>query len=116
MRKETITLNVILDKNNVCEKIHWDATQKPEPGLEQAKAISLAIWDGWGKGTLKIDLWTKEMEVMEMKRFCIETISGLADTIRIATGDEVMAMEMENICKRMQDRLEAEVKQMQQIG
>ncbi|MCS6794655.1 MAG: gliding motility protein GldC [Raineya sp.] len=116
MRKETITLNVTLDENNVCEQIHWDATQKPQQGLEQAKAIALSIWDGWGKGTLKIDLWTKEMEVMEMKRFCIETISGLADTIRIATGDEIMAMEMENICKRMQDRLEAELKQMQQIG
>jgi len=112
MRQEKITLDVVLDGQNVCESIEWDATQKPEPGLEQAKAISLAIWDGWGKGTLKIDLWTKQMEVLEMKRFCIETISGLADTIRVATGDEVMAMDIENICKRMQDRLEEEVKQM----
>jgi gliding motility-associated protein GldC len=112
MRKEKITLDITLDQQNVCEMIEWDATQKPVQGIEQAKAISLAIWDGWGKGTLKIDLWTKQMEVLEMKRFCIETISGLADTIRVATGDEVLAMEMENICKRMQDRLEDEVKQM----
>ncbi len=111
MRKEKITLDIVLDEQNVCEQINWDATQKPEPGTEEAKAIALAIWDGWGKGTLKIDLWTKQMEVFEMKRFFIETISGMADTIRIATGDEVMAMDMENICKRMQDRLEEEVKQ-----
>lgn len=111
MREEKITLDITLDEQNVCEQIHWNATQKPEPGVEEAKAIALAIWDGWGKGTLKIDLWTKQMEVFEMKRFFIETISGMADTIRIATGDEVMAMDMENICKRMQDRLEEEVKQ-----
>jgi len=111
MRKEKITLDIRLDEQNVCEEILWDATQKPEAGEEQAKAISLAIWDGWGKGTLKIDLWTKKMEVMERKRVCIETISGLADTIRVATGDEIMAMDMENICKRMQERLEEEAKQ-----
>lgn len=113
MQKESITLNITLDTNKVCEQIEWDASQKPTPGFEKAKAIALAIWEGWDKGTLKIDLWTKEMEIVEMKRFCIEAISGLADTIRIATGDEIMAMEMENICKRMKERLESEVKQMQ---
>jgi gliding motility-associated protein GldC len=110
MRKEKITFDISLNDQNVCEQIQWDATQKPNAGLENAKAISVAIWDASDKGTLKIDLWTNQMDVYEMKRFCLETIAGLADTIKTSTGDDVMAMEMEIICKKMQDRLNAESK------
>ncbi|MEM9982949.1 MAG: gliding motility protein GldC [Bacteroidota bacterium] len=108
-RKEKITLDITLNEQNICEKIEWDATQKPVEGIENAKAMALALWENWDKGTAKIDLWTKDMEVHEMKRFCIETISGMADTIRKATGDEVMAMDMENLCERLHERLKAEL-------
>ena len=109
MRNEKITLDILLDKNNVCDTIQWEATQKPVEGAESAKAMSLALWDGWETGTVKIDLWTKDMEVHEMKRFCIEIINGLADTIRSATNDEVMAMDMENLCIKMEKRLKSEI-------
>mgnify|MGYP005849401055 FL=1 len=109
-RKENISLEITLDQANVCEAIQWDATQKPTEGAEKAKGMMLALWEGWQNGTLKIDLWTKEMEVHEMKRFCIETIAGMAETIRNATGDEVMAMDLENMCKKLEDRLKAELK------
>ncbi|NIK73404.1 gliding motility-associated protein GldC [Thermonema lapsum] len=111
-RQESIQLYVTLDEHNVCESIRWEATQQPDDAHQDAKAFSLAIWDGTGSGTLKIDLWNKEMNVIEMKRFCIETIATMADTLRKATGDELMAMEIENCCKRLDERLLQEMRSM----
>lgn len=109
MRNEEININITLDNQNICEKILWDATNTPEPGVSESKAMTLAFWDADNKGTAKIDLWTKEMEVHEMKRFVIETISGLADTVRTATSDERMALEMETFCQQMSQRLQQEL-------
>jgi gliding motility-associated protein GldC len=112
MRKSIIEIEVTLDADNVPEKLAWKAEDgfKNEP--QDAKAMALALWDEKQKGTVKIDLWTKDMEVHEMKRFFIETLSGMADTIRNATQDEVMAMDMENLAKDLGKRLEKELRSM----
>ncbi len=110
MRQEEINIKVKLDKDNICEKIYWEASNTQEEGISEAKAITLALWDSSNKGTVKIDLWTKDMEIHEMKRFFIETISGMADTIRTATDDEIMATEMEIMCQQLGKRLEKELK------
>lgn len=109
MKKSEIKIEVDLDEQNVPERLFWEASESPESGSE-IKALALSLWDGKGEGTLKIDLWTKEMEVTEMKRFFIETISGMADTIRNATQDELMAMDMQNLCDSLSRRLEQEMK------
>ncbi len=113
MKQSSIHIKVGLDEQNVPDKIMWEADDSPLPEAQEAKAFTLAIWDGSESGTLKIDLWNKQMEVHEMKQFIIETISGLADTIRKATEDQVMAMDMENLCKSLSKRLEEELKAQQ---
>lgn len=113
MKNSEINILIDLDEQHIPEKIQWQATDSPVDGFTEVKAMALALWDDTEKGTLKIDLWTKEMEVHEMKRFFIETISGMADTIRKATYDEVMAIDMENLCKNLTTRLEQEIKLMQ---
>jgi gliding motility-associated protein GldC len=45
MKKSTIHFTVELDENNVPERILWDATDKPEPGVSETKAISVSLWD-----------------------------------------------------------------------
>lgn len=110
MRQEEINIKVRLDNNHICEKIYWEASNTQTEGISEAKAMALALWDHSNAGTVKIDLWTKEMEIHEMKRFFIETISGMADTIRTATEDEVMATEMEILCQQLSKRLEKELK------
>jgi gliding motility-associated protein GldC len=109
MRNSEINIEILLDNQNVPEKIRWEATDSPAEGMQEVKAMALAFWDNVSKGTLKIDLWTKDMEVHEMKRFFIETLSGMADTVRTATADEIMAMDMENLCKSLSKRLEQEL-------
>jgi gliding motility-associated protein GldC len=110
MKKSDINIEVSLDEQNVPEKISWNATDLLTEGTQEVKALSLSFWDGSEQGTLKMDLWTKEMEVLEMKRFAIEIVSGLASMIRNATSDEIMAMEMENMCDGLAKRLEQEIK------
>ncbi|MBM3176739.1 MAG: gliding motility protein GldC [Bacteroidetes bacterium] len=100
-KKSTIQFTVDLDENNVPEKIQWDATDKPEDQSPETKSISLSIWDSLDKNTLRIDLWTKDMPVHEMKRFYIDCIGGLAQSVLQATGDEKMASEMKDLCEKL---------------
>lgn len=113
MKKSEIKFTVELDQQNVPEKIYWEATDNPNEGLEETKAISLALWDHFHKGTLKIDLWVKNMEVGEMKRFYIEAIGGMGETLLRATGDQRMANEIENLCRTLSKYLAEEMKKEQ---
>jgi gliding motility-associated protein GldC len=108
MKKSAISFSIELDNNNVPEKILWDATDKPDPGLSETKAISVALWDHKQKNTLRIDLWAKDMPVNEMKRFYIECLGGLAQSALSATGDEVMASEINALCDRLVEHVKNE--------
>lgn len=107
MKKSTINFTIELDDKNIPERILWDATDKPEAGLSETKSISVALWDHKQKNTLRIDLWAKDMPVDEMKRFHIECLGGLAQSILSSTQDEFMSQEINALC----DRLVEHVKQ-----
>ena len=100
-----------LDEDNVPDTIRWDATEKPEDGFSETKAISLALWDDDQKNTMRIDLWTKEMPVDEMKRFYIDCIGGMAQSILTSTGDEFMANEMNDLCEKLVLHIKREYEQ-----
>ena len=108
MKKSNINFTVHLDQNNVPEKIFWDATEKPESGLTETKSISIALWDHKEKNTLRIDLWSKDMPVDEMKRFYIDCIGGIAQSILSSTGDELMASETNALCEKLVEHLRKE--------
>jgi len=101
MRKTEIKFNIELDQNNVPEKIYWDATDKPDHTLTETKSISIAVWDNQQKNTLRIDLWAKDMPVDEMKRFYIECLGGMAQSVLQSTGDEHISNEMNALCDRL---------------
>jgi gliding motility-associated protein GldC len=108
MKKSTINFTVELDQNNIPEKIFWDATDKPDPGLSETKSISVALWDHIQKNTLRIDLWAKDMPVDEMKRFHVECLGGIAQSILSSTKDEHMSNEINALCERLVDYLKKE--------
>jgi gliding motility-associated protein GldC len=110
MKQSEIRFSVELDEENLPDKIFWSATDSPAGKAEEAKAISVSIWDHARSETMRIDLWTKDMQVLEMKRFMIDTIGGLAETLRGATQDEYMADEMEMLCERLVKHLQEEYK------
>ncbi|WP_445385658.1 gliding motility protein GldC [Robiginitalea sp. IMCC44478] len=100
-----ITLKVTLDENRVPEKLNWSAE---DGGIsdEEAKAMLLSVWDSKNRESLKIDLWTKDMPVEEMKIFFHQTLVALSDTFMKATQDEKMTATMKDFCDYFAEKLE----------
>ena len=96
---------VELDENRVPEKLMWSAQ---DGGVEQeeAKAMMLSIWDSNVQETLRIDLWTKDMPVDEMKKFFHQTLVAMADTFQRATQDEKMTDTMKDFCDFFAEKME----------
>jgi gliding motility-associated protein GldC len=103
--RSEIKFLVELDENRVPEKLLWSA-KDGGVDLEEAKAIMLSVWDSKSKESMRIDLWTKEMPVDEMKIFFHQTLVAMADTFHRATGDEKMADTMKDFCEYFAEKLE----------
>jgi gliding motility-associated protein GldC len=108
MKKSSIQFNIDLDQNNVPERILWDATDKPQDTPSETKSISISLWDSQQKNTMRIDLWTKDMPVDEMKRFYIECLGGIAQSVLSSTGDERIANEINSLCDRLVELMRQE--------
>ena len=100
-----IKFKVGLDENKVPEDISWTAK---DGGIdnEASKAIMISVWDHKTKDTLKMDLWTKDMPVDEMKQFYHQTLVSMADTFERATDDEKMSATMRDFCEYFAEKLE----------
>ena len=105
VKTSIIELNVGLDDNRVPEKLNWTAE---DGGIknEEAKAMLLSVWDHKAKETLRIDLWTKDMPVDEMKQFFHQTLTAMSDTFLRATQDEKMSATMKDFCDYFAEKLE----------
>ncbi|MEP3998901.1 MAG: gliding motility protein GldC [Ekhidna sp.] len=99
-----ITLRVGLDENRIPETLNWSAQ---DGGIEneEAKAMLLSVWDSKNQESLKIDLWTKDMPVDEMKTFFHQTLVSLSDTFLKATQDEKMTATMKDFCDYFAENL-----------
>lgn len=116
MKKSKIQFEVQLDDKNIPENIYWEATDKEDDGTNQTRSISIAVWDHFQHNTLRIDLWTKEMSVDDQKRFYIDCIGGMAQSILSATGDEFMAQEMNALCNRFIEHVQKEQEALRKKG
>ena len=104
--KKEISITVALDENDVPEKIDWNATDKDGSGIENCKAMLLSIWDPEKQDTLRLDLWTKEMTVDEMKVFFHQTLVTMADTFENSTKEEGMAGDMRDFTSYFAEKME----------
>ncbi len=93
-KRSTITVNVGLNDDKMPIELKWNASDKPGPA-EGCKGMLLALFNEQSKETMKIDLWTKDMQVVEMDRFMYQTLRGLADTYHKATGNVELANQMQ---------------------
>ena len=104
MKKSTINIEVELDENQVPEKIVWDA-EDTGTGLAESKAMMLAFWDKKEANTMRMDLWTKEMMVDEMKMFYHQTLLTMADSFDRATGEAEMSQDLRDFCDYFAERM-----------
>ncbi len=96
VKKSLIELEIGLNEDKHPETIHWRSTDNPNGSeFTPCNAMSLALFDKEYKDTLKIDLWTTEMQVVEMDRFMFQTLRSLADTYFRATNNQQLANDMQ---------------------
>ena len=100
-----INFAIGLDENKVPEEISWTAK---DGGIdkETSKAVMISVWDHKKKDTLRMDLWTKDMPVDEMKQFFHQTLVSMANSFEKATDDQKMSATMRDFCDYFAEKLE----------
>jgi gliding motility-associated protein GldC len=106
MNKKDINISVELDQDNVPENIVWNADDMTGMGEAKCRAMLLSLWDAEAKDTLKLDLWTKDMTVDEMKIFFHQTLVTMADTLKRSTNDERISGDMMDFCDYFAEKME----------
>lgn len=104
LHNSEIKIKVGLDENKVPDSLRWTAK---DGGVENepAKAMLLSVWDSRAQETLRIDLWTKDMPVDEMKKFFHQTLVAMADTFERSTDEKKMADAMRDFCAYFAEKL-----------
>ncbi len=106
-KQSSIKINVGLDQDNVPVHIDWAAEDHPQGGQPQdCKAMLLAFFDKESRDTMKIDLWTTEMQVVEMDRFFFQTLRAMADTYFKATQNAELASDMQRFVQYFGEKTE----------
>ena len=104
IKTSEIKMNIGLNENNVPIRMMWNATDGNIENAE-AKAMLLSVWDPKQNNTLKIDLWTDEMSIEEMKQFYHQTLLTIADTCEKATGEILIPEDLRDYCYHFADKM-----------
>lgn len=105
VKTSEISIKVGTNVNNVPMRMMWSA-QDGEVENKEASAILLSIWDPKDKNTLKMDLWTKEFSVEEMKQFFHQTLLTMADTFEQATGEKNITEDLRDYCYHFAEKMD----------
>ena len=95
VKSSDITIRVGLNAENVPVKIEWAASDRNNGLPEECKAMAVALFDKEHRDTLRIDLWTKEMQVVEMDRFVYQVLRSLSHTYLRATQNKGLAEDLD---------------------
>jgi gliding motility-associated protein GldC len=106
MQKKDITISVELDNDHVPSNIRWQADDMTQKHVADCRAMLLSLWDARNKDTLKLDLWTKDMTVDEMKIFFHQTLVTMADTLERSINDERISGDMRDFCDYFAEKME----------
>ena len=107
VKRSNITIEIGLDKEHVPTSIGWMAEDDPnQETFQECKAMLISLFDRETKDTLKIDLWTKDMQVTEMDRFFFQTLRALADTYFKATQNAKLAGDLQQFVQHFGEQTE----------
>jgi gliding motility-associated protein GldC len=106
-KKSEITIKVGLDGQNMPIQMEWAATDMNQSSEAQpCKAMALALFDESSRDTLRIDLWTKDLQVMEMDRFMYQILQSLGATYLRATQNKELAEDIGRFAHYFGERTE----------
>ena len=104
VKTSEISVKVGTDVNNVPVRMMWSA-EDGEIENQEAGAMFLSIWSRKEENTMKMDLWTKELTVDEMKIFFHQTLLTMADTFENATGEAKITEDLRDYCMHFAEKM-----------
>ncbi len=105
VKSSEISVKVGLNENNLPVAMKWSAADG-NMNDAPAKAMLLSLWDPRENNTMKIDLWTKDMTVEEMKQFFHQTLLTMADTFEKATGETLICDDLRDYCYHFAEKMD----------
>lgn len=99
-----IDIAVELDLNNIPELITWNATDAATQN-NVTKAIFLSTWDHTQQTSMRMDLWTKDMTVDEMKLFFYQNFLLMAETLERSTNETNMALTLKDFAEYFAEKM-----------
>ena len=103
MTKADINISVEREQEDITN-ITWKAEESPEPGVQNAKAMILALWDAESRNSLRIDLWAKDMTIDDMNYFFFQTLLSMADTYSRATNNKDIMADMKIFAREFAEK------------
>jgi len=99
--KNKIVIDIELDEKKYPQNIKWTSNNDigDDSKFSDSKAFFLSLFDKESKDTIELDLWTKDMQVIEMDRFIFQSLSAIADMYHRATKNTELANEMQGFVK-----------------
>ena len=104
VKKSEIKVNIGLNENKLPLEMKWTASDGNIVDQE-AKAMFLSLWNPNEKNTMKIDLWTKDLTIDDMKKFFHQTLLTMADTFENATGEKNISEDLRDYCYHFADKM-----------
>lgn len=104
VKTSKIEVEIGLNENSLPVQMNWTA---PDGSVVDApaKAMLLSLWDPKENNTMKIDLWTKDMSIEEMKQFFHQTLLTMADTFEKATAEHNISEDLRDYCFHFADKM-----------
>jgi gliding motility-associated protein GldC len=107
VKTSKIEIEVGLNSAQVPARILWKSSEAPASmPMQEAKAMLISFFDKPTLDTLKIDLWTVEMQVEEMDRLVFHTLRALTDTYFKATNNKELAEQMQQFVQYFGEKTE----------
>lgn len=105
-KNKEIYIDVELDEKNIPVDIRWKATDLAMADEANCRAMFLSMWDHRSKDTLRLDLWTRDMTVDEMKIFFHQTLVTMADSLEKAIQDPRITGDMRDFCDYFAEKMD----------
>lgn len=105
-KTSNIDISISFDDQKIPIDIVWKSDDQAGNTPVSCKGMLLSFLDREHLDTLKIDLWTKDMQVAEMDRFVFHTLRAMADTYQRATQNNALANDMQRFVQYFGERTE----------
>ncbi|MCB0618835.1 MAG: gliding motility protein GldC [Saprospiraceae bacterium] len=106
VKTSEIRIQIGLNADKMPVSLSWETEGQEGGKAQDSKALLLSFFDRQSKDTLKIDLWTVDMQVAEMDRFFFQTLRSLADTYFRATQNKELAADMQRFVQYFGEKTE----------